>query len=122
MACRKSMMSLLLVLATLVAGCSSDSGPLRAKWNYAELTKDDSGEVKESGDKHSFQSGGDEMYPIRENRLEVVTVTSTKATFRSRGHNPAESQEAELHAGECKDLWLGPFGIRLRLEAIGPIQ
>ena len=112
---------LLPVLLTLLAGCSGDSGPLRAAWEYVELTKDDAGHVKEVGDKHILRSGGDEMYEIKGKTLEVVTVNSVKAKFRLSGGDAAEKKEIEIQPGNGQDLWLGAFGVRLRVEKIGPI-
>lgn len=112
----------LFVPLLLLAGCSGDSGPARATWEYVELVKDEKGEVKEVGDKHRLKSGGDEMYEIKSKgkTVDVVTVTSAKAKFRLHGET-AEKVEVELQAGQSKDLWLDGFGVRLRVETIGPI-
>jgi hypothetical protein len=113
---------LLLVLLASIPGCWLDSGPLRATWSYVELTKSDNGEVKETGDKHTLRSGGDEMYEIRENRLEVVTVTSAKAKFRLSSRDVEDRREVELKPGGAQEVWLGRFGVRLHVETIGTMQ
>lgn len=113
--------SLLLVLLTSLAGCSSHSGPLRATWEYTELVKDNSGKITETGPKRSFRSGGDEMYEIKGKTLEVVTVTSAKTLFRLSSGDTAEKKEVEIQPDNSHDLWLGEFGLRLRVEKIGPI-
>jgi len=110
---------LCLVLLTSLCGCSTDSGPVRATWSYVELTKEQGG-IKETGDKHSLRSGGDEMYEIHGKRLEVVTVTSKKARFRL-SVDSADKKEAELQSGSSEDLWLGTFGVRIHVEKIGPL-
>lgn len=110
------------VVLSLLAGCSLGTGPIRATWEYVELTKDDGGHVKEVGDKHAFRSGGDEMYEIKGKSLEVVTVTSAKAKFRLSGSDSTERKEVELQPGNSQDLWLDRFGVRLRLQKIGPID
>ena len=117
----KSVTLLLMVLLTLLAGCSPDSRPLRATWEYTELKRDKNGHVKEIGDKHTLRSGGDEMYEIQGKRLEVVTVTSAKAKFRLSDGDSADKKEVELQPGSTQELWLGAFGVRLRVEKIGPI-
>ena len=120
MFCIAKPISLLLVLLTLLAGCSP-SGPLRATWDYTELTKDENGNIREIGDKHILRSGGDEMYEIKGKTLEVVTVTSAKAKFRLSDGESADKKEEELQPGNTQDLWLDSFGVRLRVEKIGPI-
>jgi hypothetical protein len=121
MAGMRHFLSTSLVLLTFSAGCSHDSSPVRATWNYVELTKDDDGEVKEVGDKHTLRSGGDEMVEFQGKRLEVVTVTSAKAKFRFSGGDSSDPQEAELQPGDRRDLWLGSSGVRLRVEKIDPL-
>jgi len=113
--------SLLLVLLTLLAGCASNSGPLRATWDYTELTKDNAGKITETGPKRSFRSGGDEMYEIKGKTLEVVTVTSAKAMFRLSSSDTAEKKEVEIQPDNSHDLWMNEFVVRLRVEKIGPI-
>ena len=112
---------LLPLLLPWLAGCSPDAGPLRATWDYVELAKDESGLIKEVGAKHVLRSGGDEMYEIKGHKLEVITVTAAKAKFRLSGSDPAVKKETELQPGQSEDLWLDTFGVRLRVEKIGPI-
>lgn len=111
----------LVVLLTLVSGCFSATGPVRATWEYVELTKDKNGHVQEIGSKHVLRSGGDESYPLKGSTLDVVTVTSAKAKFRLTSSDSPEKKEADLQPGDSQDLWLESFGVRLRLEKIGPI-
>lgn len=113
--------SFLLVLLTSLAGCSSNSGALRATWECTELVKDNAGKITETGPKRSFRSGGDEMYEIKGRTLEVVTVTSAKARFRLSSGDTAEKKEVEIQPDNTRDLWLDEFGLRLRVEKIGPI-
>lgn len=113
--------SLLLSLFVVVAGCAP-TPPVRATWEYVELTKNESGQVQEIGDRHTLRSGGDEMYKVNGRALEVVTVNSSKAKFRLRGGESAVNEEAELQPGNSHDLWSGTVGVRLRVEKIGPIS
>lgn len=110
-----------LVVLTFSAGCLHDTGPIRATWDYVELTKGENGEVKEVGDKHTLRSGGDEMVEFQGYRLEVVTVTSAKAKFRFSSIDSSDKPETELQPGQSQDLWLGPSGVRLRVDQIGPL-
>jgi len=107
-------------LLMLLAGCS-DSAPVKATWEYVQLTKESNGDVKEVGGKHTLRSGGDEMFEIHGKKLDVLTVTSTKAKFRLRTDDFKETKEAELPPGSSQDLWLDDFGVRVRVEKIGPI-
>lgn len=109
------------LIVAIFAGCSSDTGPLRATWNYVELTKDDNGEIKEVGDKHTLRSGGDEMVEIQGMRLEVVSVTSAHAKSRLTSGETRGGLEVELQPGASLDHWFGSFGVRLRVEKIGPL-
>lgn len=114
--------SVLLSILPVLAGCSRHAGPVRATWDYIELSRDENGRIKEIGDRHVFRSGGDEMYQIKGNTLDVITVTSAKAKFRLSGSDSAfKPEDVELEPGGRQDLWLGTFGVRLRVEKIGPI-
>ena len=55
--------SVLLSILPVLAGCSRDAGPVRATWDYIELSRDENGRIKEIGDRHVFRSGGDEIAP-----------------------------------------------------------
>lgn len=56
-------------------------------------------------------------------KIEIVTVTRTKAKFRLLSSDGKESQEAELEPSMSQELWLngGMVGVRIRVDKIRPI-
>jgi len=119
---RSARWTFLLVLLSLLTGCSINAGPVKATWQYSELVKDEDGLIKEVGSRRVLTSGGDEMYEIQGKSLEVITVTSAKARFRFSSGNPKMTEEAELQPGSSTDLWLDSIGVRLRVDKIGSIN
>jgi len=107
-----------LVVAT---GCAP-APPLRATWEYIELTTDEDGNVREVGDKHTLRSGGNEAFSIQGKTLDVVSVNSTMAKFQLSGSDPGVKPEVELKPGNSQDLWSSSVGVRLRVEKIAPID
>jgi uncharacterized membrane protein YhfC len=109
-----------IALSVPLAGCSRQprtGSQFWAQWEYVRILKDDKGQVKEAGDKHSQDAMGREVVLFKEGGLDVVEVGPTKVKFRISSKEGG-NQEVEVEPGGSKDVWFegGRSGIRIRVE------